>query len=1040
MQVEFSILGGDLVTIGGAPLEVTASKQRALLSILLLNAGTPVTSERLRELLWRRSQPATAAKNLQVLVGRLRRHIEPGSAGDWAVLRSFHGGYVIDTDACRIDAIEFESAVTRAQLAARHRQWEGAAGALRSALADWHAEPLQEFGYEEWAVESIARLTDLRLDAEELLIEAELALHGACRSHARIAQLVDEHPFRERLRGLQMRALYLEGRQADALQAYRAARGFLRDELGIEPGPELRDLHRRILEQDPSLDLRFDAPPRPRLPTLPGLTTSTIGRSRERAEVLDVLERGTPRIVTITGWGGTGKTRLAIEVAAHVPPGAWDDVAFIDLTSATLAEQVPSVFEAAFGINAGDTEPIDAVAQAIGMRRLLIVVDNFEHVLGASGFVAALCRRCANVTFLVTTREALRIHGEHEFRLGPLPLPSATQVTGADPGLLENDALRLFAERAADAGSSRVLDGTNAGHVAELCRRLDGLPLAIELAAARSRLLTPEQILARLDRRLDLLTTGATDLPERQRSLRAAIEWSYDLLDEGEQELFRALAVCAGGCTVETAVAIAAEGSSEFEVLDRLESLVDKHLLVREVDAAGDVRLTLLETIALFARAQLDGDPGAHSVRRRHAEAMLALGQAGNTHRGGAENDRARLRVSLDITNLHAAAEWALTYETKLAGAIVGSLIRHYSTTGHVRAGLALVAPVADRCADLALPDAVDVLYLAGRLSQQSGSNDAAVRYLSQSIAWSHDSLNHATLARALIGLGDAHLHAEEFEKAANSIRTAIEIAQRHNLDWLVGWGLTLLGLVHFDTDGPNEAELTFGEARTIFDQEGDSFWRIHVAMNLALVQLQRGRAREGLRELATAARDAEANGFFTLLAHVTSNEIRFLLELGEFERACDVSDRTIELAQASGNAFILCYSTTLRAYALTNVGRLEEAFDAVSRALSIAQSSRWYRFAHYGNAIMGRLLAAAGYLQEALDVWLLLDADQLHSSYVMDRAILLERKTQASELAAVLNVEAATALSSEDALDAEARLSATLRYLPLLGSYYDRQ
>jgi predicted ATPase/DNA-binding SARP family transcriptional activator len=581
--VDFRILGPlavDDLTLGGA-------RGRGVLAVLLLHANEAVSADRLVLALWGEDAPPTAVKALQVAVSRLRRVLPD-------VLETTAGGYRVRVAPGELDLDRFE----RAAAAGRDSLAAGiparAAQQLREALAEWRGPALADLEGMPFAATDIARLEEERLEALEARIEADLAAGRHAELAAELHALVAQHPWRERLRAHLMLALYRTGRQAEALAAYSAARTTLVEELGIEPGPELRDLQAAILAHDPAL-----APPgaarAPALPRPPEL----FGREADLARLCDQL-RGS-RLVTLVGPGGVGKTSLAL-AAAHRLAGEFADGArFVAL--AAVAD--PAELEGAVGRALAVPEDV-TIAAYLADRELLLVLDNFEQLLAGARLVGGLLEAAPRLTVLMTSREATRLAAERASPLAPLA---------------DDDAADLFVDRARDHEPGFELDDS----VREICARLDGLPLALELAAARIGVLSPGELAARLDHALPVLTGGARDAPERQHTLRATIDWSYELLDDAEREAFTRFAVFAAGATVPAAEEVT--GAS----LDTLQSLVAKQLLRRRGD-----RLVMLALVREYALERMAGDDPAHA---RLAAWCIAL----------AEAEAPRIRHSLEV-------------------------------------------------------------------------------------------------------------------------------------------------------------------------------------------------------------------------------------------------------------------------------------------------------------------------------------------------------------------------------------------------------
>jgi predicted ATPase/DNA-binding SARP family transcriptional activator len=621
--MEFRILGPLEVRAGDRPVALGGAKPRALLATLALHANQPVSAERLATAVWGEDVPPSAVKTVQAYVARLRKAL-----GDPDVLAATPAGYRLRVAEGELDAERFERAVAGAREALAAGRAEQAAAALREALALWRGPPLVELESSAFAPAEIARLEEQRLAALELRVDADLAAGRHAELVGELRQLTERHPLRERLHVQLMTALYRGGRQADALEAYRAAREGLVEELGIEPGPELQEVHRAVLAHDPEIA----APRRDR--RLPAPPNRTVGRERELAELARRLRAA--RLLTLTGPGGVGKTRLALEAARAVEDDFPDGARFVSLLAVQRAEEVPAAVVRALAISPLPGESAAHAAERfLAGRRLLLVADNFEHVLAAAPFVGDVLDAAPGLTVLATSREPLALQAEERYPVAPLA----------------GDAVTLFAERARALDPAfEVGDGEA---VAEICRRVDGLPLAIELAAARCGLLTPAEIAARLD---TALAAGARDAPARQRTLGATIAWSHDLLTEEEQAAFARCAVFAGSPDVEAAEVVT---GADLDTLDRL---VAKSLLVRRRSPDGTTRLAMLETIRAFARERLEAGGDAEALRDRHFAHCLALAETHGSDRAlwGADHKRHVAQLDANLDDLHAALDWAI--------------------------------------------------------------------------------------------------------------------------------------------------------------------------------------------------------------------------------------------------------------------------------------------------------------------------------------------------------------------------------------------
>jgi predicted ATPase/DNA-binding SARP family transcriptional activator len=653
--VEFEVLGPLRVAEGRRDLTPTRPKQRALLAVLLFHRDEVVPGAQLIEALWGEQPPQTAPTALHGHVSRLRKLIGADR------IRTRPPGYLLRVSPDELDVARFESLIGQA------RRWDDPderSVRLREALALWHGEPLADLQHEAFAAREIARLQELRVAAIEDRVDADLALGRHAELAPELEPLVAEFPFRERLRGQLMLALYRCGRQAEALHVFQNGRRALVEELGIDPGAALQQLELRIIRQDTSLDPAagdelagiHDAQAdelsalglADRLLGLPADASSFVGREHELAELRSLL--GGTRLLTLAGAGGAGKTRLALELARGAEAAYADGAALVELAAVADPNLVPDGVAAALDVRAlPGRSPTETVADFLAPRTLLLVIDNCEHVLAsAATLVDVLLRAAADITIVATSREPLRVAGEVVFGVPSLTIPDPDAALAPDE-LLDYEAVRLFIDRAA-AAAPFVLDAENASDVARICVRLDGLPLALELAAARLGALGAGVIAERLDDRFRVLRAGSHAAPTRQQTLLATLQWSHDLLEPDEQRLFRRLAVFVGGFDLSAVEAVCAgDGLERSEVVDVLARLVEKSLVV-PVDAAPGRRYRLLETVLLYARDRLVESREDLAVADRQALWALAL----------AERKRDLPELDQETANLLAAVDTLL--------------------------------------------------------------------------------------------------------------------------------------------------------------------------------------------------------------------------------------------------------------------------------------------------------------------------------------------------------------------------------------------
>jgi predicted ATPase/DNA-binding SARP family transcriptional activator len=661
---------GPLLVLGddGGPVALGGQGERALLTVLLLNANRAVSAARLIDVLWGEGPPPTAVNALQAQVSRLRKKLA-GPAGAKERLQGSPAGYRLEVGPGELDLGRFQELTARADRPAAELS-----AALAEALALWRGPALAGVSSDALAGEA-ARLEEMRMVALERRVEADLALG---RHHVLVPELdalVHDHPLREGLRGQLMVALYRTGRQADALAAYREGRAVLAEELGIDPGPALQALEVAVLQQAPEVaappatpasaqpvtlagEVEPAGPGRPSAGrhNLPQPLSSFIGREAETMALGRLVEAH--RLAVVVGPGGVGKTRLALQVAAGQLERFEDGVWLVELASLRNPDLVANAVADALGVRQQPGRPVLAtLLDALRHRRSLLVLDNCEHVVGSCAHaVEVLLGAGPGLSVLATSREPLGAEGEQVFRLGPLSTP-VTGDEALDPTLLaKSDAVALFVERAAAQRPGFVLDGSNAAAVAGICARLDGIPLALELAAARLRSMSVHDIQARLADRFVVLTGARRTAPPRHQTLEALIGWSYDLLSPAEQAVFARLSVFAGGWRLEQAEQVCAgEAVTTAEVASLLSALVDKSLV--EVEPTGPAaRYRLLETVRQYAHQRLAEAEEAERTTRAHARAYLALAETAAPHLRGQAQAEWLVRIDEDLDNVRVAA------------------------------------------------------------------------------------------------------------------------------------------------------------------------------------------------------------------------------------------------------------------------------------------------------------------------------------------------------------------------------------------------
>ncbi len=726
--VELRNAAGDSVALAGPRL-------RALLVRLAIDADKTVLADRLAEDLWPRERPANTGNALQALVSRLRQ-----AAGKDAVSYQ-SGGYRLVLDPSEVDAVSFEQGVTAGRAAVTDGDTARGAALLRQALALWRGDALADAADLPFATGPASRLEEARLAATEDAIDAELRLGRDHELVGEVSELAAANPLRERLCGLLMRALYAAGRQADALQAYEDIRHALADRLGVDPSPALAGVHLAIVRGEvagpgpahAAGTRRTSAAPRRPAGNLPAQLTSFVGREEELRTLGKLLSEA--RLVTLTGPGGAGKTRLAIEgalqlAAGQMPDGAW----FVPLAPVRDALDVSQAVLSAVGIP--ETMRVEAVYQpalerlsdAVAARQLLLVLDNCEHVVDdVAGLVERVLADAPGVRIIATSREPLAVTGEALCPVSALALPP--ERAGADDAM-NYAAVRLLADRAAAVRPGFAVDAGSVADVVRICRALDGMPLAIELAAARLRVLTPAQVADRLDDRFRLLAVGSrTSLP-RHQTLRAVVDWSWDLLEGFERVVLRRLSVFNGGATPEAAEQVCAfDGRSAEGLIDVIASLVDKSLVT--ATSQGEIRYELLETVRAYAAERLAGAGEQDAVAAAHARYFLGLAERAEPELRTRGQRAWMTRLVAEHDNCSAALRHAVdTHDAVLGLRLVTALAWFWVLNDYDAEAAQWAASVASLAGDCAPPGLADsyavcrILAVVGRLVPGAEAED----------------------------------------------------------------------------------------------------------------------------------------------------------------------------------------------------------------------------------------------------------------------------------------------------------------------------
>ncbi|MDQ0376670.1 BTAD domain-containing putative transcriptional regulator [Amycolatopsis thermophila] len=948
----FAILGPvEARSAAGNPVPLGGPRPRSLLALLLLDAGRVVGTERLIDGLYGDQPPGDAANALQAQVSRLRRKL-----GDEARIESNPAGYRLAIEPDHVDVHRFTRLARDGRDALDRNEHARAAKLLRDALALWRGPALADVREAPFAEAHAVRLDELRTTAIEDRAEADLALGESRAIIGELTDLCAAHPLRERLRVLLMRALAANGRQAEALTVFEDARRTLADELGADPSPELAAAHLTVL--------RAEAPPEP--PRLPGQLTSFIGREPELARIAALLDSN--RLVTLAGPGGAGKTRLSIETGARQQ----GEACFVDLSPVTSGGDVAQAVLTALGLRetalfaspGASPDPVGRIEVALTGRRMLLIFDNCEHVIAdAAKLVHRLLASCPGLRVLATSREPLGITGEALCPVPPLALPP--------PGTGSADAttypsVRLFADRAAAARADFRLDDDAVQRVLRICTALDGMPLAIELAAARLRTLSLDQLEARLDDRFRLLSKGSRTAAPRHQTLHAVVEWSWDLLDPDEQDLARRLAVFAGGATAEAVARVC--GLSEPDAEDLLDNLVDKSL----VEYSGG-RYRMLETIRAFSAQRLDESGERDRLDRAHAEYFLTLARTADSFLRRAEQVDWLARLSAERANLNAALRWAVDADTRLALRLVGALSSYWRMQG-VRSE---IGPVAARLLaklppeppdDLAEEYALCVLNAAPANPPGLAGHLRRVESIMASLTWPLRQPYLLVYWALFAGPPDPAHEPSDLERAMFD-----------GDPWFQALGYFSMSYLRLYNGEPAAAEEAFVRSLELFRELGDRWGVAQVLDGLAAAADLRGDRATSLALLDEAIELLKQLNATEELAELWYRRADRLLRDGDLTDAEAGYRRAADLARRAGARTVLAHADRGFGELARRRGDLAEARAHYERALG-ALGADWQSEAAGAQILtgLGRLAEAEGDLtrartqhRQALDVTL---------------------------------------------------------------------
>ncbi len=811
--MEFRVLGPLEVIDRGTPVTLTARRQRALLAVLLLRAGEALSSEALIDALWGNDPPGSASSVLRMYASQVRRCLPPGR------LVTRQPGYMLVVDPGELDADNFERLLAdgrRARAAGNPRLARSLHG---RALALWRGAALADLAAEQFSHSEAARLNELRLQCVEERLASDLELGRHDEVLAELEQLVAEHPLRDLLRRQLMLALYRAGRQADALARYRSGREVLVRKLGLEPGPELRELEQQILRHDPSLQPHLGRERGSARSRVPVPATATIGREQQIADVQHLLLAPTPRLVTLVGPGGVGKTRVAVEAAAVVGAELADGAVLVDLASLRDHDLLLPMIGHALGLReVGGSSWPELLGEHLRPLDLLLVLDNLEHLLAGVAPLGELLALAPRLRLLATSTTTLRLSAEQVLIVPPLEPPAA---------------LDLFVRQTIAAGAAASTVTANQNVIGQICDRLDGLPLAIELAAPWLRALAPTELLRLLDSRLSVLAGGARDAPPRHRALRSTIDWSFDLLAPDDQRLVARLSVFAGGFTLEAMTAV----SGPETTIERLGTLIDASM----VRASND-RYYLLEVVREYLAERLGDDPEPHQL---HAEHFARMAETAEPELSGTGQSDWLRRLDAEHDNMRSALDWLAAGDHAAAELrLAAALGRFWYVRGHIGEGLTRLRHAIDRAeGDVdGGPTLAKALRAGSALALIQGDYRLAHDLASRSLSLYRDLADRTGAARALTNLG-AILHAQgELDLAAATLDECVRECAELGEDRLVALSENNRGDVALSQGDLDTAREHFERSLAILRALNDTANIARALYNLGAVAVEQDR------------------------------------------------------------------------------------------------------------------------------------------------------------------------------------------------------
>jgi predicted ATPase/DNA-binding SARP family transcriptional activator len=901
----------------GNLVELPAGKATEVFIRLALDTAVTVSAERLIEDLWGEDASVTDRNTMQSKISMLRRAL-----GDGAMVSGGRAGYTLEVDPAAVDALEVLRIASDAKALLDAGDATGAVEACRRGLAMFRGDVvLCDAGDGDWLVPYRVRLEEVRVGLEEDRLAGRMQLGEAREVIPELEALVALHPLRERLWALLITALYRDGRQAGALAAYQRVRDQLAEELGADPGPELQALEAQVLRHDPALHAASPTisavEPASGGGNLPALSADLIGRSRALDDVAELLTAH--RLVTVVGPAGVGKTRLAIEVArGHRSGGAW----LVRLDSASTPAEIPRVFGQALALS-GATEAL--IIERLRGSAALLVLDNCEHIRDAlAELTLRLLDAAPRLRVLATSQIPLGLDGETVHQLEPLDL---------------TDSVALFAQRAVARRASFAADPDAAAAIEDVCRALDGLPLAIELAAARTKALSVQEIARRLDDRFALLSDPTSQRAERHRALGTALAWSYDLLFPDEQRGLWALACFPGGAPLAGAEHVAtALGVPESSALDVIARLADRSLVALDVGPGGAVRYRLLDSVRAFARARLDEAAQADIAGRAHAAWFAEAADRARAEQRGPHQVRHLDLVRVDGANIEAALAWAERHDPLLGLRIVNG----FGWTSVILGEGAVAAERLRRALDAVGPLAPDrECALAWSLIgwNEAGANVERGRAAAERARRIADSAGGAdVIAASRCALAFLLIHQGQPDTALAVLDDWRASAGAIQSEWDVGMTAVLVGYAGLAVGDTARVRTACEEAEPVLPGIGDDWLFSHVEAILGQLAQAEQRYDEAAAHLRRAAEAAQRVNLSAAEGFHLANLGRVLQLAGDQGSAVATLERAIEITLAVGLMRVV-------ALARVRLGRVLRALGERDAArLALVAANDWFR------------------------------------------------------------------------------------------------